>query len=48
MKILVTGNQGYIGTVLAPLLQRHGHEVIGYDTGYYAQCLLRALDYDVR
>lgn len=40
MRILVTGNQGYIGTVLVPLLQKEGHEVIGYDTGYYKDCLL--------
>ncbi len=43
MKILVTGNQGYIGSVLVPILQDQGHEVVGYDTGYYKDCLL----YDV-
>jgi len=41
MKVLVTGNQGYIGSVLTPLLQEQGHEVVGYDIGYYAQCLLQ-------
>ena len=40
MRILVTGNQGYIGTVLVPLLQQQGHEVTGYDIGYYKDCLL--------
>lgn len=40
MKILVTGNQGYIGSVLVPMLQENGHEVIGYDIGYYKDCLL--------
>lgn len=40
MKILVTGNQGYIGTVLVPLLQQQGHEVTGLDTGYYKDCFL--------
>ncbi|HUO80329.1 MAG TPA: SDR family oxidoreductase [Steroidobacteraceae bacterium] len=35
MKVLVTGVNGYIGTVLAPYLTRHGHEVAGLDTGYY-------------
>ena len=40
MKILVTGNQGYIGSVLAPMLQQKGHEVTGFDIGYYKDCLL--------
>ena len=35
MKLLVTGVEGYIGCLLAPLLQSRGHEVAGYDTGYY-------------
>ncbi len=35
MKILVTGTEGYIGSLLAPLLMEHGHEVIGVDTGFY-------------
>src|ERR687885_82091 len=35
MRILVTGTEGYIGSVLAPLLMQRGHEVIGLDTGFY-------------
>ncbi len=35
MKILVTGTEGYIGSLLAPMLMRSGHEVIGVDTGFY-------------
>ncbi len=35
MKILVTGTEGYLGCLLAPLLIERGHEVIGVDTGYY-------------
>lgn len=35
MNILVTGVEGYIGSVLAPLLMQHGHNVLGIDTGYY-------------
>lgn len=35
MKLLVTGVEGYIGCLLAPLLQARGHEVVGYDTGFY-------------
>jgi nucleoside-diphosphate-sugar epimerase len=35
MKILVTGNEGYIGSLLAPLLLERGHDVVGLDTGFY-------------
>jgi nucleoside-diphosphate-sugar epimerase len=35
VKILVTGTEGYIGSLLAPLLMQQGHEVIGVDTGFY-------------
>ena len=35
MKVLVTGADGYIGTVLAPYLSEHGHEVTGLDSGFY-------------
>jgi nucleoside-diphosphate-sugar epimerase len=37
MRVLVTGHDGYIGTVLTPLLVRAGHEPVGLDTGYYAR-----------
>lgn len=38
MRVLVTGNQGYIGTVLVPYFVRAGHEVVGLDSNLYAQC----------
>ena len=43
MKVLVTGNLGYVGTVLTPMLAREGHEVTGLDTGYFASCTLGPL-----
>lgn len=35
MKILITGNQGYIGAVLTDILVKKGYEVVGLDTNYY-------------
>ncbi|HEX9626880.1 MAG TPA: SDR family oxidoreductase [Acidiferrobacterales bacterium] len=35
MKVFVTGVEGYIGALLAPMLIERGHEVVGLDTGYY-------------
>ena len=40
MRVLVTGHEGYIGTVLVPVLQAAGHDVTGLDTGLFAPCLL--------
>ena len=36
MKVLVTGCNGYIGTVMVPILVAAGHDVTGLDTNYYA------------
>jgi len=35
VKILVTGTEGYLGSLLAPDLMHAGDEVLGVDTGYY-------------
>jgi len=35
MKVLLTGNRGYIGSVLIEELVRLGHVVVGFDTGFY-------------
>lgn len=35
MKVLLTGGEGYIGTVLSPLLMAAGHDVTVYDTGFH-------------
>lgn len=35
MRVLVTGTEGYLGCLVAPLLMQDGHEVVGLDTGYY-------------
>jgi nucleoside-diphosphate-sugar epimerase len=38
MKIMVTGHDGYIGAVMAPLLLQAGHEVTGLDVGWFKGC----------
>lgn len=38
MRVLVTGHHGYIGSVLAPMLEEAGHDVVGLDTFYYRGC----------
>ena len=38
MRILLTGHDGYIGTVLAPILQAAGHAVAGLDAGWFSAC----------
>ena len=43
MKILPTGNLGYIGTILTPMLLDKDHYVIGYDKGLYKDCLLKKI-----
>lgn len=40
MRVLLTGHQGYLGTVMAPVLAAAGHEVIGLDSGLFADCVL--------
>ena len=48
MKILVTGNNGYIGTVLTKALLEKGYEVVGFDAGYYQGCELENSGFEVR
>lgn len=39
-RVLVTGHQGYLGTVMVPALLAAGHDVVGLDAGYFADCVL--------
>ena len=55
MKVLMTGHDGYIGAVMAPLFRAAGHEVVGLDTSFFAGCYfeaepepLHALHVDIR
>jgi nucleoside-diphosphate-sugar epimerase len=38
LRVLVTGHEGYIGSVMVPLLREAGHEVEGLDTGWFEGC----------
>ncbi len=34
----MTGHDGYIGSVMAPVLTAAGHEVVGLDAGFFSDC----------
>jgi nucleoside-diphosphate-sugar epimerase len=38
MRVLLTGHEGYVGAVMAPLLRAAGHEVVGLDSGLFEGC----------
>ena len=38
MRVLLTGSNGYLGAVLGPMLALAGHDVVGLDIGYFADC----------
>lgn len=40
MRVLLTGHQGYLGTIMAPVLTAAGHDVVGLDSGLFADCVL--------
>ena len=55
MKVLVTGHDGYIGSVFTPMARASGHDVTGLDAFWFEGCALgpepeavRALRLDVR
>ncbi len=47
MNVLVTGNRGYIGTVMVPMLLERGHAVVGLDSDLYRTCTFGSLDEQV-
>jgi nucleoside-diphosphate-sugar epimerase len=40
MRVLITGNQGYIGPVMSRVLRDSGHDVHGLDSGLFEGCVL--------
>jgi nucleoside-diphosphate-sugar epimerase len=39
MRVLVTGHNGYIGTIIVPMLQAEGYEVTGLDSDLFDGCV---------
>lgn len=39
MRVLVTGHRGYIGSLLTPMLEAAGHEMVGLDSRLFDDCL---------
>jgi nucleoside-diphosphate-sugar epimerase len=39
-RLLITGNDGFIGSVMAPWLRSQDYDVVGLDTGYFSACTL--------
>ena len=39
MRVLITGHDGYIGTVMLPMLRASGHDVVGLDSGLFQGCV---------
>src|SRR5438309_5620644 len=55
MRVLLTGSRGYIGTVMAPMMARAGHDVVGVDADFYRRSTfgpwresIRTIQKDVR
>jgi nucleoside-diphosphate-sugar epimerase len=40
LRVLISGSEGYIGSVMAPWLIAQGYDVVGFDTGYFSECRL--------
>jgi nucleoside-diphosphate-sugar epimerase len=38
LRVLVTGHNGYVGSVLVPRLEQAGHDVVGLDSDLFAAC----------
>jgi nucleoside-diphosphate-sugar epimerase len=39
LRVLVTGHNGYIGSVLVPTLEQADHDVVGLDCDVFAACI---------
>jgi nucleoside-diphosphate-sugar epimerase len=44
MRVLITGNKGYIGTVLTGLLANSGHDIVGLDSDLFRGCSIAPIE----
>jgi len=47
MRIIVTGHKGYVGTIMVPLLQAEGYDILGLDSCFYNSNNLEDNMYDI-
>jgi nucleoside-diphosphate-sugar epimerase len=47
LRVLITGHNGYIGSVLAPMLEGAGHEVVGLDSDLFAACTFGPAEHEI-
>jgi nucleoside-diphosphate-sugar epimerase len=47
MKILVTGNLGYVGSIASTYLKNQGYNVVGLDCGFYKDCALIPVENEI-
>jgi len=47
MNVLVTGNRGYVGSVLTKILVEKGYSVTGLDANFYKECNFEEPDTDI-
>ena len=48
MNILVTGNNGYVGSVLTKILLEKGYAITGLDINYFESCTIQDIDQNFR
>jgi len=48
MQVLITGNNGYVGTILTDELIKKGYSVTGFDVNYFEPCTLESLNQSFR
>lgn len=44
MQVLITGNNGYVGTILTDELIKKGYSITGFDVNYFEPCTLESLN----
>jgi len=42
LRVLITGHNGYVGSVMVPMIQAAGHDVVGLDTYLFERCTFAA------